>query len=222
MKRFDRGYYKEFILPPEGDIPEELKLILQNVWNRKYKELYETREKCSVETAFEDVLKVFGMPEDTISHRRYVYMAYGIALGTKSTIKHYFPKESRFETVQNTVEFWINNGVEIPEEFADKLFIDMGELGSYQATDEAYNILYALLKTLEPKIAYDAILDILYDAMTGDAISDFAAAMRDIFNWWIIEVVPSAYCLKLPPSFYSRDLQFLPLVKYSGEEVLSE
>ena len=213
MKRFDRGYYNQFILTPGCDLPEELKLILQNVWNRKYKSLYETREKCSVETAFEDVLKVFGMPEDTISHRRYVYMAYAIALATKSTIKNYFPKESRFEKVKNTVDLWINKGVEIPEDFADKLFPDMGEFGSYQATDEAYNILYALLKALEPKIAYDAVLDILYDAITGDAISGFAAARRDIFNWWIIEVVPSAYCLKLPPSFYSRDLQFLPLIK---------
>ncbi len=219
MRIFNRGYYKEFILPPECNIPEELKLILQNVWNRKYDDLYERGGNCSVETAFEDVLKVFGMPENTISHRRYVYMAYGIALATKSTIKNYFPKESRFEKVQNTVDSWINQGVQIPEDFADKLFPDMGEFGSYQATDEAYNILYALLKTLEPKIAYDAILDILYDAMTGDAISDFAAAMRDIFNWWIIEVVPSAYCLKLPPSFYSRDLQFLPLINYSEATV---
>lgn len=126
MKRFDRGYYKEFILTPGCNIPEKVQLMLQNVWNRKYKDLYETREKCSVETAFEDVLQVFGMPENTISHRRYVYMAYGIALATKSTIKHYFPKESRFEKVQNTVESWINKGVEIPEYFADKLFPDMG------------------------------------------------------------------------------------------------
>ena len=219
MRKFDRGYYKEFILPPGCDIPDELKLTLQNVWNRKYDDLYERGGNCSVETAFEDVLKVFGMPEGTISHRRYVYMAYAIALATQSTIKYYFPQESRFEKVKNKVESWIKKGVEIPEDFANKLFIDMGELGSYQATDEAYNILYALLKTLEPKIAYDAVLDILYDAMTGDAISDFAAAMRDIFNWWIIEVVPSAYCLKLPPSFYSRDLQFLPLINYSEATV---
>lgn len=214
MKRFEQGYYTEFILPPGCDLPDELKVILQDVWNRKYKSLYERGGKLSVETAFEDVLKVFGMPEDTISHRRYVYMAYGIALATKSTIKHYFPKESRFEKVQNTVESWINKGVEIPEYFADKLFPDMGELGSYQATDEAYNILYALLKALDIHTAYDAVLDILYDAITGDAISGFTAAKRDILNWWIVEIIPSAYCLKLPPSFYSRNLQFLPLNEY--------
>ena len=50
-------------------------------------------------------------------------------------------------------------------------------------------------------------------------ISGFAAAKRDIFNWWIIEIIPSAYCLKLPPTFYSRDLQFLPLIKYSEATV---
>lgn len=78
----------------------------------------------------------------------------------------------------------------------------------YQAADEAYNIFYGLLKTLNKESAYEEIIDILYDALTGDAISPFAAAKRDLFNWWIIDVVPSAYCLKLPSNLYRRTSVF--------------
>ncbi|MUG95082.1 hypothetical protein F7734_23040 [Scytonema sp. UIC 10036] len=52
--------------------------------------------------------------------------------------------------------------------------------------------------------ADEEIIGILYDAITGDAISPFAAAKRDLFNWWIIDVVPSAYYLKLPSNLYQR------------------
>ncbi len=76
---------------------------------------------------------------------------------------------------------------------------------------EMSNIFYGLLQTLNTKTAYNAILDILYDAITGDAISGFAAAQRDMFNWWLIEVIPAAYCLKLPSTLYSREWEFPPL-----------
>ncbi|MBD2775427.1 hypothetical protein [Iningainema tapete] len=54
----------------------------------------------------------------------------------------------------------------------------------------------------------DLPIDILYDAIAGDAISPFAAAKIDLFNWWIIDVVPSAYCLKLPSNLYRRTSVF--------------
>lgn len=78
----------------------------------------------------------------------------------------------------------------------------------YQAADEAYNIFYALLKTLNKESAYEELIDILYEAITGDAISHEAAAKRDLFNWWIIDVVPSSYCMMLPSSLYQRTSVF--------------
>ncbi len=201
MKSFT-GHYTELKLSQNFELPKNLLLKIREVWNRKYRDLYDNEGKCNVEEAFEEVLQTFGMPINTIVHQRYVYMAMGIALAAQATLKHYFPDDSRPDIVVAKVNFWIENGVEVPDDFADTLFPNINEGGMYQAADEAYNIFYGLLKTLNKGAAYEVVIDILYDAIAGDAISPFAAAKRDLFNWWIINVVPSAYCLKLPSSLY--------------------
>ena len=211
MIKFDLGHYTDFKLPSNSTIPEQLQQTLQTVWDRKYDDLYERGGKCSVEEAFVEVMTAFGMPNDPISHQRYVYMAYGIALAAKPTIKHYFPEEHKADIVEAIVSCWLKDGCEIPESWADTLFPNINKIGKYQASNEAYNIFYGLLQTLNTKTAYNAILDILYDAITGDAISGFTEARRDMFNWWLIEVIPAAYCLKLPSTLYSGKWEFPPL-----------
>ena len=211
MIKFALGYYTDFKLPSNSDIPEQLQQTLRTVWDRKYDDLYERGGNSDVEEAFAEVMTAFGMPNDAISHQRYVYMAYGIALAAKPTIKHYFPEEHKADIVEGIISCWLKDGGEIPETWADTLFPHIDKIGKYQASNEAYNIFYGLLQTLNTKTAYNAILDILYDAITGDAISGFAAAQRDMFNWWLIEVVPAAYCLKLPSTLYSGKWDFPPL-----------
>jgi hypothetical protein len=211
MIKFALGHYTDFKLPSNFDIPDKLQETLQTVWDRKYDDLYERDGNSDVEEAFVEVMTAFGMPNDAISHQRYVYMAYGIALAAKPTIKHYFPEEHKADIVQAIISCWLKDGGEIPETWADTLFPNINKIGKYQATDEAYNIFYGLLQTLNTKTAYNAILNILYDAITGDAISGFTAAQRDMFNWWLIDVIPAAYSLQLPSTLYSGKWDFPPL-----------
>jgi hypothetical protein len=209
--KIDAGYYTEFKLPQDLVLPNNLLILIHEVWNRKYLDLYENGGKYNVEQAFEEVLQTFGMPINTIGHQRYVYMAMGMTLAAQPTLKYYFPDDSRPEIVVAKVNNWIENGVEVPDNFADSLFPDINEGGMYQAADEAYNIFYGLLKTLNQESAYEELINILYDAITGDAISPFAAAKRDLFNWWIIDVVPRAYSQKLPSSLY-RQMSVFPIL----------
>lgn len=198
------SYYTELKLPQEFKLPKNLLDKIHEVWNIKYHDLYDDGGKCNVEEAFEEILQAFGMPINTIVHKRYVYMALGIALTVQPTLKHYFPEDTRPNTILRKVDDWIEKSVEVPDNFADTLFPDINEGGMYQAADEAYNIFYSLLKSLNKEDAYEAVIDILYDAITGDAISPFTTAKRDLFNWWLIDVVPRAYCLQLPSSLYPR------------------
>ncbi|WP_373533712.1 hypothetical protein [Microcoleus sp.] len=200
-------------MPSHSTIPKQLQQTLQTVWDRKYDDLYERGGNSDVEEAFVEVMTAFGMPNDPISHQRYVYMAYAMALAAKPTIKHYFPEEHKADIVEGIVSCWLKDGGEIPETWADTLFPNINKIGKYQATDEAYNIFYGLMQTLNTKTAYNAILDIMYDAITGDAISGFTEARRDMFNWWLIEVIPAAYCLKLPSTLYSVKSDSQPLSK---------
>ena len=211
MIQFDIGHYTDFKLPSNSDIPDRLQQTLHTVWDRKYDDLYERGGNSDVEEAFVEVMTAFGMPDDAISHQRYVYMAYGIALAAKPTIKHYFPEENKTDIIQGIVFCWLKDSCEIPETWADTLFPNINKIGKYQATDEAYNIFYGLLQTLNTKTAYNAILNILYDAITGDAISGCTEARRDMFNWWLIEVIPAAYCLQLPSTLYSGKWDFSTL-----------
>jgi hypothetical protein len=206
------GCYTEFKLPQNLKLPNNLLDTIREVWNRKYRDLYENGGKCSAEHAFEEVLQTFGSTIDTVIHKRYVYMAMGMALAAQATLKHFFPNDSRPDVVIVKVNNWIEHGVEIPDDFADTLFPNINEGGMYQAADEAYNIFYALLKTLNKESAYEELINILYDAITGDAISPFAAAKRDLFNWWIVDVVPRAYCMMLPSNLYRRTTVFPSLV----------
>lgn len=210
MKTFT-GYYTELRLPHDFELPSNLVEKIHEVWGRKYRDLYEDGGKYNVEEAFEEVLQTFGMPTNTIIHQRYVYMAMGVALAAQATLKHYFSNDSRPDIVVSKVNNWIETSAEVPDDFPDTLFPDINEGGMYQAADEAYNIFYGLLKTLNKESAPTALIDILYDAITGDAISPFTAAKRDLFNWWIIEVVPRAYHLKLPSNLYPRASEFASL-----------
>ena len=210
--KFDIGQYREFRLPEWFDDGEGvLAKTLAEVWNRRYMDIYDRGGEADVEAAFAEVLNAIGLPTDNkITHRRYVYIAYAMALAAKPTVEKYYPENRKFEAVEEAVSLWLK-GIEVPPDFADSIFPHINEMGRYQAVNEAYNIFYNCLKTLEPESAYNAVLDILYDGITGDAISGFAAACRDMFNWWLIEVVPAAYCLKLPATIYSGKWQFPPL-----------
>lgn len=128
MIKFEIGHYTNFKLPNNLDIPEQLQQTLQMVWDRKYRDLYERGGKYNVEEAFVEVLQAFGMPNDKVSHQRYVYMAYGIALAAKPTIKHYFPEEHKADIVQAIVSCWLKDGGEIPENWADTLFPHIDKL----------------------------------------------------------------------------------------------
>lgn len=188
MKKFDRGHYREFQLPQWFNGPEALTETLYQAWSRRYKDLYERGGECDVEETFEEVIKALGVPVDRLSHWRYSYMAWIFSMAAMPTIKHYYPEDWKYFLVQKQVLACLEEGSEIPDELADTLFAKP-TIRNYQTADEAYSVLYNYLKSLHRQLAYDAVIDILYDAITGDAISGFAAAKRDIFNWWLIEVI---------------------------------
>lgn len=214
LKKFSRGYYREFRLPQWFNGPEELTKILQEVWNRSYPDLYDRGGEDDLESAIEEVLKLLGRLNQDTTHKSYVYIAWTIALAVEATIKHYFPDDQIFPKVEKQVLLWLENGVEVPDNFVNTVFSDLEQIGKHQASGEAYNILYATLNSLAAENAYTAVLDILYYALTGDAVSGFSAAKRDIFNWLIVEVIPAAYCLRVPDTIYSGKWQFLPLIEY--------
>ncbi len=151
MLKFDIGHYTDFKLPSNSHIPNHLQQTLRTVWDRKYDDLYERGGNSDVEQAFVEVMTAFGMPNDAISHQRYVYMAYGIALAAKPTIKHYFPEEHKADIVQAIVSCWLKDGGEIPETWAIPCFLISTKLENIKLVTKLIIFSTACCKHLTPK-----------------------------------------------------------------------
>ncbi len=98
------SYYLSFKISPKFEIPSYLRNILQEVWQKHYKELYEEEVdgSTSLENTFEKILDTLWSSSDKSSHRRYVWMAYTLALAAKPTVEAYLPNDLRSEQVLET------------------------------------------------------------------------------------------------------------------------
>ncbi|KYC44101.1 hypothetical protein WA1_02885 [Scytonema hofmannii PCC 7110] len=54
--------------------------------------------------------------------------------------------------------------------------------------------------------AREALLEILDDCFEGYAIFPGSAGKRDLFNWWVVEVIPAAWSQQLPTFIYTMKL----------------
>ena len=196
MQTFNNIFTK-FSLP--GFFEEKaLEDVLQRVWNRRYLDLYDEEGECDVHNAFTEVLEKFGKPDDTTKHKRYVYMAWVIALAASFTIEAWFPQDTRPKLLLKQVLSWLKNETEVISDLADNCFSDYSERGIHTAAGEAYVIFYRFLKTLDETQAYQSLLCMLDGAFIGVALTLQYLERREFFNWWLVDVTPYTYYLELP------------------------
>ena len=69
--------------------------------------------------------------------------------------------------------------------------------------DEALDVLKNSLKVLDIQQSKEALLNILDDCLEGYAIFPGSQGRRDLFNWWLLEVVPASWCLQFPNKIYT-------------------
>ena len=199
MRKFDVGYYPEFKLSENFPIPKELEERLKLAWNTYYDDFNEgcgdVLDECTdVLYYFSDEVKWY-----SVEHKRYVYMALAFVYASIPVIKRLRPEDDRPEKVLEIVDIWLKTESPKIEEWADKLFPEISTRVGGSFLDECYNNLYNLLKILTaPNFASYFISDIIYDAFTGEWAGGNLEGKRDIFNWWLINVIPAAYHLQLP------------------------
>ncbi len=74
-----------------------------------------------------------------------------------------------------------------------------------QAIDEALDVFRNALRVLERSQAREALLEILDDCFEGYAIFPGSQGKRDLFNWWLLEVLPATWCLEFPDVLYTMN-----------------
>ena len=198
-----QGKFGTFALPSWFRGPEKLERAIRRAWKASYKDLYQPYGESKADNAFAELLGTLGDLSNHTVHKRYVLNGLAMALAVQETIFRYRPEDNRPAAVIAHVCSWFHDPGTDSQRIRVLFQPEIAHRGRFVAVDESYNVLYNLLLGLEADRAATAIQDVLYDAVTGDAISPLVEAKRDIFNWWLIEVLPASYHLRLPRLLYA-------------------
>jgi len=198
-------------------IPDLLQETIVSVRDNHYEELYESELDGTVtlENALDRGLSLFQSSNQLLTQLRYVWMALTLAIVVEPTIKYYQPDSSIPEKTINQLTDWLlkalaelsepgnrlngnfENITNIISVDADRLSSEK-EISSFQVLSEALDVYSNALKTLEPNYSLPALLEILEDCLEGYAIFPGSDGRRELFNWWLLDVVPSCWCLRPP------------------------
>jgi hypothetical protein len=197
--------YPNFQISSSFEIPEFLRQLLYKAWQNRYEELYEEEADGTItlEETLLEILDALGDRDNSPYHYRYVLMALILALAVEPTVKAYLPNDQKTEQIIRLVINWFENKQVATKETINQLF-PQKSVGN-QAIDEALDVFKNLLQTLNPVKAKESLLEILDDCLEGYAIFPGSMGRRNLFHWWLLEVVPASWCLQFPESFYTID-----------------
>ena len=205
-------------------MPDSLLRALVMAWEKRYEELYESEADGTVllEEVLEEILDSFQSSNQTLSHIRQVWMALILACVIEPTVKYYQPHNRVPEETVTLLTDWLlktirevlnhqicfsraseskvnNTSVNICDVYSDK------KISSFQALSEPLDVYASAIKVLEANYSVEALLDILDDCLEGYAIFPGSYGRRELFNWWLLDIVPSSWYLLPPSSIYSLD-----------------
>ncbi|VXD23106.1 conserved hypothetical protein [Planktothrix serta PCC 8927] len=214
--------HPEFKQSKTTKIPDVLQNAINEVWQKQYKELDEENAdpNNNLETDVQKILTVLDSDEDLLGYCRYIWMGIILGFATKPTVTAYLPNDLRPSLILKIIKgFFFREQAKqlshkfnsvIPEnleysqtisQLCEQLFPHKFE-GS-QALDEALDVFWNLLRLMDYNLAEEALLESLDDCFDGYAIFPGSQHRRDLFNWWLLDVVPATWCLKLPKKIYT-------------------
>lgn len=207
-------------------LPESIQGTLSRVWQQHYEELYEpeAEDAASLQDALDEILEVFQSNNQTLTHIRYVWMALILASVVEPTVQYYQPLNLFPQKTISKIELWLLENTEKmldskkkfskalrEEEFnalVDGIKIDYTKdkkLANFQIIFEALDVYMSAIKTLDYHQSLESLLDILENCLEGYAIFPGSHGRRELFDWWVLEVVPASWYLMPPSSIYSLE-----------------
>jgi len=199
------------------ELPNPLKELVGIIYQQRYGELYEVepQTKIYLQDAIENILNAFISNNPTLTHLRYVWMALIMAIVVEPTVKYYEPDSFITEEITTRLAVWLietlkrkqisktNKLKEVDEILNVVHSIPINnKIASFQILCEALNVYKNAIKALDSKQSLEALINILDDCLEGYAIFPGADGRRELFDWWLLDVLPASWCLLAPTSMY--------------------
>ncbi|XWK90166.1 MAG: hypothetical protein U7127_08975 [Phormidium sp.] len=211
-------------LPSIEMLPDSLKVLLDKIKQQHYEELYELEADgtTSLQDDLNEVFQAFRISNQTLTHLRYVWMTLILLLVVEPTFEYYQPKDSSPKNIIIEISLWLiantkkilNDEVKTIE-FDDRELLKKDILVNYDVSQdtnknpvslqvlyEAQDVFKNAIRVLDYEQSVEAILEILDDCLEGYAIFPGSYGRRELFEWWLLEVVPASWFLLTPKSFY--------------------
>ncbi|MCT7958970.1 hypothetical protein [Laspinema palackyanum] len=219
------NYFSKRKLTLLDKIPEPLKALLNKINQEHYEELYEPEAdgRVSLEDALNEVLEFFHERDKTYCQIRYVWMTLIFAVLVEPTVEYYNPENGFTKQTIHLIEKWILSNIIDPlarsrvvnyqfqaeklkklEYFLSKKINSSkwDKMASLQVIYEAIDVFKNSIRVLDYHQSKAALLEILEDCLEGYAIFPGSYGRRDLFDWWLLEVVPCSWHLVPPTSLY--------------------
>jgi hypothetical protein len=201
-------------------IPDNVQVLLNTIKLKKYEELYELEADgtASLEDDLRAVIAKFSNGNESLNHLRYMWMTLILSLAVEPTLQYYDPDNSLPQIIIQLLEEFLrktinssNKTINITPDKLDKLINEIFKShesyfhkqgANFQAISEALDVFYNALKVIKYDQSVESILEILDDCLEGSAIFPGSYGRRELFDWWLLDVVPESYKLLPPKSFY--------------------
>jgi hypothetical protein len=185
-----RGYFPEFQLPGDLDPDSTPGQLLRRLFETRYLEIDDAGAPLA--RAFEEVLDLLESGGDAaLAHRRLVWTGLILARSAAYMLFLTHPQEPRALRVAGETLRWLRGGPPLADPVGDDLFppVSIGDT----TTDEALDVFRSLSLMREPAEARQALRWILDNTLDGSAIFPGSQGKRDLFRWWLLDVLPAAW-----------------------------
>ena len=190
-----------------AEIPDSLRLVIERIQSYSYAELYEEKDiqGISLEDSLITVFDAIEKEKNSLDISYcYFFMSIVMGIAVQPTIKTYLPRET---ITGNIFQYLFRDWIYSQHNYQPNLNVSFqnyqNTLGQYQALDEAVDVFENMLQALESVKTREAILNILDDCFQGYAIFPGSQGRRELFDWWLLDVVPSVFCGRLPKNIHT-------------------
>lgn len=208
-------------------MPVSAQITIFSAWEKQYEDLYEPEADGTVflEDVLQEILDLFDNESRAFGHIRYVWMSLIFAVLIEPKIKYYQPENDLPRKTIDRLKSYIVG--EVMKNFGLNLsrFDDSNDDSNTDKNMELIHHIFTSKKISSLQILSDALcvyisanqmidsshlmkpalMDILDDCLEGYAIFPGSDGRRKLFDWWLLDIVPSSWYLLPPMSVWGID-----------------